>query len=126
VSLFNETELREIIRDEIRTVIRQELGHKPAATGDYVSVAEAAQIASVSPQTIRVWTKAGKLRGYNAGRVLRVRRQELEDFLAAGPSPATTNDLSPKELADRRFRQRQAAGCERRSNTHCRPPGGTP
>jgi excisionase family DNA binding protein len=75
------------------------------------SVAEGAQIASVSPQTIRVWIKAGRLRGYNAGRVLRVRRQELEDFLAAGPSLATTTDLTPEELADRHFRQRQAARC---------------
>jgi excisionase family DNA binding protein len=126
VSLFNETELRDIIRDEVRTAIRQELGKKPAAAGEFVSVTKAAQIASVSPQTIRVWMKAGKLRGYNAGRVLRVRRQELEDFLAAGPSPASTTDLSPEELADRRFRQRQAVGCERRSSAHGRPPGGTP
>ena len=126
MSLFNEAVLREIIRDEVRAAIRQELGKKPAAPGEFVSAAEAAQIASVRPQTIRVWIKTAKLRGYNAGRVLRVRRQELEDFLAAGPSPATTTDLSPEELADRRFSQRQAAGCGRRSGEHGRPPGGTP
>jgi len=58
----------EIIRDEVRAAIRQELGKKPAAAGEFVSAAEAAQIASVASQTIRVWTKTGKLRGHDAGR----------------------------------------------------------
>lgn len=126
MSLFNEAELRDIIRDEVRTAIRQELGKKPATVGEFVSVADAAQIASVATQTIRVWVREGRLTGYHAGRVLRVRRAELEDFLAAGPSPSSTTQMSPEELADRDFRQRQAAGRERRSNTHGRLPGGAP
>ena len=126
MSLFNEAELRDIIRDEIRTTIRQELGKQPAAAGDFVSVCEAARIASVSPQAIRAWMRAGRLTGYKAGRVLRVRRGELENFLAACPSPAPTTHASPEELADKRFRQRQIEGRERRSSAHGRPPGGVP
>lgn len=126
MSLFNETELRELIRDEIRSTIRQELGKKPATAGEFVSVADAAQIASVTTQTIRVWVREGRLNGYHAGRVLRVRRSELEAFLANGPSPGTPAGMSPEELADRRFRQRQATGRERRMCAHGRPPGGAP
>jgi len=126
VSLFDESALRDIIRDEVRTAIRQELGKKPVTAGDYVSVAEAANIASVQSQTIRAWIRSGKLTEYKAGRVLRVRRSELEAFLSAGPSPTTAPGLSPEDLADRRFRERQAAACERRSRAPGRLPGGTP
>jgi excisionase family DNA binding protein len=108
VSLFNETELREIIRDEVRTTIRQELGKQPASAGEFVSVAKAAQIAAVSTQTIRAWVRAGRLMEYKAGRVLRVRRSDLEAFLATGPTPSASARLSPEDLADRRFRERQA------------------
>jgi len=107
MSLFNEAELREIIRDEMRTVIQQELGKKPAAAGDYVSVSEAAKIASVQGQTIRSWIRSGRLAGYKAGRVVRVRRSDLEAFLATGPVAAGDADLSPEQLADQRFRERQ-------------------
>ena len=66
MSLFNESEFREIIRDEVRMAIR-ELGKKPATAGEFVSVADAAQIASVATQTIRVWVREGRLTGYHAG-----------------------------------------------------------
>jgi excisionase family DNA binding protein len=126
VSLFDESALRDIIRDEVRTAIRHELGKKPVTAGDYVSVAEAANIASVQGQTIRAWIRSGRLTEYKAGRVLRVRRSELETFLAVAPSPETASDLSPEALADMRFRERQAAACDRRSRAHGRPPGDTP
>jgi excisionase family DNA binding protein len=113
MSLFDESVLREIIRDEVRTVIRQEMGNKPAAAGDYVSVAEAAQIASVQGQTIRSWIRSGDLTGYKAGRVLRVRRTELEAFLAGGSPSSRTTELSPEQLADQRFQERQAQRSER-------------
>jgi excisionase family DNA binding protein len=111
MSLFDESALREIIRDEIRTVMRQELGKKPAGVGDYVSVAEAAQIAAVSPQAIRTWIRAGKLKQFNAGRVIRVRRTELEALMA---SPAiapesTGRQLTPEDEAHR-FVARRISG----------------
>lgn len=99
MSLFDESALRELLRDELRTVIRQELGNKPATAGDYLSVAEAARIAAVQGQTIRAWIRGGKLREYKAGRVLRVRKLELEAFLANGSARSTPADLSPEQLS---------------------------
>jgi excisionase family DNA binding protein len=58
-----------------------------AATNDldsalkYISTARAASLAGVTPSTIREWVKQGKLRGYRAGRLVRVSRAELEFFL---------------------------------------------
>lgn len=62
----------------------------------------------VNEGTIRRWVRAGKLRGYRAGRVLRVRRDELDRMLATGrhaPSKAS-NDESPEELAMRAIANR--------------------
>jgi len=111
MNLFNEDALREIIRDELRSVIRQELGQKPAAAGDYVSAAEAAQIAAVSPQTIRAWIRQGKLKQFNAGRVIRVRRLELGALMAspAGTPVSPDRELSPEEEG-RRFVARRMSG----------------
>lgn len=108
MSLFNEAALREIIRDELKAVIRQELGNKPAAVGDYVSASEAARIASVQVQTIRAWMRSGKLKEYKAGRVLRVRRSELEQFLVTGPVEDDMDNATPEALAERRIRERLA------------------
>ena len=69
---------------------------------------DAATVASVNEGTIRRWVRAGKLRGYRAGRVLRVRRDELDRMLATGrraPSKAS-NDESPEELAMRAIANR--------------------
>jgi excisionase family DNA binding protein len=108
MSVFNESALREIIREELKAVLRQELGKTPASAGEYVSVSEAAKIASVQVQTIRAWMRAGKLKEYKAGRVLRARRSELEEFLATGPDPDSNRNASPEALADLRIRERLA------------------
>jgi excisionase family DNA binding protein len=108
MSLFNEAELREIIHEEVQSAVLQVMGTKPAAAGEFVSAAEAARIASVSSQTIRAWIRSGKLATYKAGRVLRVKRTELEDFLTTGPTPDNADDMSPEDLADRDFRERRA------------------
>jgi excisionase family DNA binding protein len=103
MSLFNEIELRDLIRDEVRSAIRQEMGKKPAAAGEFVSVAEAAGIASVTTQTIRAWLRADRLTEYKAGRVLRVRRSELEEFLVKGATPDAATNMSPEALDQRQL-----------------------
>lgn len=47
--------------------------------------------------------REGKIRGYRAGRVLRVRRDELDQMLETGRrvTRAASNDESPEELAMR-------------------------
>jgi excisionase family DNA binding protein len=89
--------LRELIRD----VVREELTALGASHSGYLSVTDAAALASVTPDTVRSWIAAGRLRRYSAGRCLRVLRSELETYLArpAG-SDRDLDDLSPEELAD--------------------------
>ena len=96
--------LRDVVRNEVRTVFREELR---AALGDpdtrhsapsaFMSIKQAADHVAVHPDTVRNWIKTGKLPEHRAGRGLRVRRTELEQCLQGLQS----NDgrLGPEEEA---------------------------
>lgn len=92
---------RQLVRDTVREVLREELAssaHRNAgpaigAEDGYLSVAKAARVADVAPGTIRAWIRAGRLTAQRAGRVLRISRGELARFMAGaptGPSGAET------------------------------------
>jgi excisionase family DNA binding protein len=58
------------------------------------------EVASVAEGTIRRWIREGKLVGHKAGRVVRVKRADLEALLRAG---GRRDEASPEELARRAF-----------------------
>ena len=92
-----------IVEATVRRVVREELARRPGAD-EYLSIARAAQVADVAPATVRDWIAQGKLRRYQAGRELRVRRAELDQFMAEhtdGRAP------SPEQEADRLFETRR-------------------
>lgn len=72
-----------------------------AAPLEYASAEEAAAIAGVQPQTVRRWIGRGLLRGHHAGRLLRVRVDELRTFLAthgARPTDPPDDELLARRL----------------------------
>ncbi len=79
-------DLRAIIRDLIR-----EETPKPEPK-EYFSTQEAATFASVRPATIRRWIRTGQIVGYRAGRLIRVRRADLEQLMSpvVAPGPCLT------------------------------------
>jgi excisionase family DNA binding protein len=77
--------LVEVVREEVRAALADARATNSEEDG-YLSVQKAAALADVHPDTIRAWIKAGRLRGYRAGRELRVLRSELCHFLEAGDS----------------------------------------
>ena len=94
------------LRDAIVEIVRAEVAKLAPAppVDDYLTVNAAAAFASVAPGTIRRWVRDGSLAEHRAGRVLRVRRSELERLLSAPPSRAKRGrDDSPEALARRRF-----------------------
>jgi excisionase family DNA binding protein len=62
----------------------------------------------VTPQTIRAWINSGKLTRYQAGRALRVHRDELERLLAAAPAEEEV-ELEPELRALRVYRRSRLA-----------------
>lgn len=101
---FEET-LRAIIREELKSVLRSDLlarlaEHRCTTQEEdgYLAIQKAADFADVHSDTIRAWIKAGRLRGYRAGRELRVLRSELRRFLETGDS-AEQRETAEEEAA---------------------------
>ena len=85
MSLLDERALRQLVEDAVRRVVREELAasrNPNELARGYVSIQAAADHAGIAPGTIRRWIGEGKLPARKAGRVWRVRIEDLEAFLA--------------------------------------------
>ena len=105
MSLLDEGAFRALVADEIRRALREERVHL-LGLEEFLPVAAAARVASVSPDTIRVWIRQGRLSSRWAGRERRVLRSELMACLTRSPGPPRV-EASPEEEA-RRFLARRA------------------
>ena len=111
-------ELERIIRDELPRIVRQELAalvkvqprdaSESGASLQLISSTRAAQIAGVKAATVQAWVRQGHLKGYWAGRRLRVRLDELESFLSRGkvgaPERVDLDERANRILAKRQRR----------------------
>jgi excisionase family DNA binding protein len=89
------------LRAMIAGIVREELAKLPQRD-EYLSTGAAAEYAKVAPGTIRRWIREGRLVRLRAGRVMRVRRADLETLLQIG-TRQNMNDLTPEQLARRDF-----------------------
>jgi len=55
-----------------------------------LTVAEVAKMLRLNPQTIRNWIDQGTLPAIRIGRRVRIKREDLEQLLAAGYAPAAS------------------------------------
>lgn len=92
--------IREIVRDEVR---RAMAAMERPASDEFMSTGAAAAFASVAGGTIRRWIREGKLAGHKAGRVVRVKRADLERLLGEGARPDEDREHTPEEMARRDF-----------------------
>lgn len=98
-----DTYLREVLREEIRTVLREEMNARPSPptaepAGDYLSMKQVLKMTGFSEPTIAKWAKEGHFKKHGRGRAVRYRRTEVEHFLASRPTPSVEPDID--ELAD--------------------------
>jgi len=117
MSVF-ERELRALVKEAVREALREEMnGTHPAAGDEYMSVANAAKTADVAAATIRTWIDEERLGRYHAGRLLRVKRSELDRLMRTPPTPRPGNDsrdeLTPEEAADLAYARRRRRGPQR-------------
>ena len=65
----------------------------------YLSTTHAAKYADVHPQTIRQWVRCGYLNEYRAGKHLRIKVAELDEYLGRGvPGSQSSVDERVLEL----------------------------
>ncbi|MGC2434680.1 MAG: helix-turn-helix domain-containing protein [Desulfobaccales bacterium] len=48
---------------------------------------DAAEVLKVNPETIRQWLRKGKIGGFKAGRLWRLRERDIEAFLSQDEKP---------------------------------------
>src|SRR4051812_23946650 len=104
--------LRRIVREEVRAIVREELAAAappktapaPAAALLYLTPREAAQIANVSGKTLRRWVQDGKLPARSLGRLIRIARADLVDFMERGGA-TSKNTETADEIATRVMRR---------------------
>jgi excisionase family DNA binding protein len=78
--LFDEAGLKKIVVDAVKEAMTE--------ASEYLSVARAAEIAEVHPDTIRGFIREGRLKRYKAGREWRVKRADLDRLLEEMARPA--------------------------------------
>ena len=88
------------LRAFIASVVRDEIG-KTAEPEEYLSTFAAAEVAKVAPGTIRRWVKSGRLREHRAGRLMRIRRTDLERLLREGRP--RNDSATPEQIARRKY-----------------------
>ena len=77
-----ESVLRQIIRDEMRSVLREILVLSRAEPDEYLSLKRAAKIADVDARTLRRWIREGQLTAHvTPGGLPRILRSELDRAL---------------------------------------------
>ena len=96
--------VREVVRDELRNLpeeVRESVSRLPprseSGPDELLTVKQAADELQVIPATVRTWIQSGALRasrpgnGTQPGRTYRVRRTDLDAFVAASQSrPASS------------------------------------
>ena len=112
--------LRELVRDELRNVLRSELpalltGCGGAAiqgqdTPRYLTTDETAKIANVNPETVREWVRAGTLHEHRAGRLLRIRLDELERYLSRSQVATKITGADLEDRATSLVRRKNVVG----------------
>lgn len=89
-----EDTLRRLIREELLAIkqdilaeLRRSLPAANTATREYLTTEEAAELARVTPATIREWVHIGALRERRAGQRLLIKASELHAHLAGDLEP---------------------------------------
>ena len=84
--------VRELVRQEVRAALEAEPRDYSVvnSSAEYLTIADAARLASVHPATVREWLREGRLRRHMAGRRPRVKAAELRALLEAkGAEPVS-------------------------------------
>ena len=86
-----EDALRRIIREEMRAVLREELAAQVPRDA-LLTLEQAAQEFSISRDTLRRWMRTGRLRRRGAGKLTRVRREDVAAALQYRGSDVPAED----------------------------------
>jgi excisionase family DNA binding protein len=78
--------IRQVFREEVQTLLKKAHGPWTKETPrSYLSVKEAADMASLASSTVRLYIRQGKLKALKVGRRVVIEKAELERFMSLTP-----------------------------------------
>jgi excisionase family DNA binding protein len=87
--------IKPLVLEAVKDAMAQAYQPPPAPVpNSYLSPEEAGLVAGVTAATVRSWVKSGALKAYWAGRLMRVKRLELDEFMSK------PRDVEEDDLAD--------------------------
>jgi excisionase family DNA binding protein len=106
--------MRAAIRDELNALFEEKIkplleSHRPPAPVEvpvYISTADAARRIGVTVATVQSWVRENRLRGHRAGRLLRIKVEDLHEFMnrATPPEDVDLDAVGRRILLRRRRR----------------------
>ena len=106
------TMVQDLIREELAKLSPVQLG--PGAPSEFLSTTDAARIADVTQGTIRRWIREKRLERASAGRMIRVRRVDLEMLMRPGKRAANRRASSLSTPEARAVAELHAADLRRK------------
>lgn len=110
-------ELRPVVLEDLRRVLREEherrvpsFGSGTATEAVFVSTSRAAEVAGVQPAAVRNWIARGELPSHRAGRLIRVRLDELKAFLACPSEKRVGGEIVDLDIRARSILRRRGSG----------------
>jgi len=87
---------RQVLKEELQAILKPTYRHRPSENPKrinkpYLSVKEAAKMATLAPSTIRLYIRKGKLKAHKVGRRVLIAKADLESFLRMNPTGALSN-----------------------------------
>jgi excisionase family DNA binding protein len=113
--------LRELLREELPGALRaamqpagpasDQAEEEAPAPDTYLTIEEVGRILTAHPSTVRRLIRKGDLRSSGAGRLCRVRRRHLDEFMARGHGPKlVVDDEKARVMVARALRRRPSGG----------------
>jgi len=96
-----EEKLRRIVREEIRAILPNET---PRAPEEYLTISQVSKELHVSRPTVREWIEHQEIKGYMAGNSIRIKRSELEAYLARDPKRSDLSRMAARIISIERER----------------------
>ena len=84
--------IRSLLKEVVREVVREEMGsdERAGSNAEFLTYAEAGELAHVSVATIKRWVRDERLRAFGEGRVRRVKSGDVRQCLEGRQRPTAS------------------------------------
>jgi excisionase family DNA binding protein len=99
-------ELNALFEEKIKPLLERHGPPTPAEVPVFISTADAARRIGVTVATVQSWVRENRLRGHRAGRLLRIKVDDIHEFMNRATPPEDVDiDAVARRIMSRRRRR---------------------